>query len=58
MGGQIKMWWRKLTEDELEPAGGNAEINVGLLQQKYGSTRQRTEEKFDQRMKEVKEEVD
>lgn len=58
MGGQIKAWWGKLSEDKLEPAGGNGEIIVCLLQQKHGYTRQRAEEKFDQRMKEVKKEVD
>jgi len=39
-------------------AGGNAEQIVGLLRQKYGYTRQRAEEEFNQRIKEVKEAVD
>ena len=29
-------WWGKLTDDDLEQAGGNAEQIVGVLQQKYG----------------------
>jgi uncharacterized protein YjbJ (UPF0337 family) len=58
MRGQIKEWWGKLTDDELEQAGGNAEQIVGLLQQKYGYTRQRAEEEFNRRIKEVKEVVD
>jgi uncharacterized protein YjbJ (UPF0337 family) len=57
MRGQLKEWWGKLTDDELEQAGGNAEQIVGLLQQKYGYTRQRAEEEFNQRIKDVKEAV-
>jgi uncharacterized protein YjbJ (UPF0337 family) len=53
--GQVKEWWGKLTDDELEQAGGNAEQIVGLLQQKYGYTREQAVEEFNQRIKEVKE---
>jgi uncharacterized protein YjbJ (UPF0337 family) len=55
--GQIKEWWGKLTDDDLEQTGGNAEQIIGLLQQKYGYTRQNAEEEFNQRIKEVKEAV-
>ena len=58
MRGQIKEWWGKLTDDDLEQAAGNVEQIVGLLQQKYGYTRQRAEEEFNRRIKEVKEAVD
>jgi uncharacterized protein YjbJ (UPF0337 family) len=58
MHGQIKEWWGKLTDDDLEQAGGNAEQIVGLLQQKYGYTREHAEEEFNRRIKEVKEAVD
>ena len=53
MRGQIKEWWGKLTDDDLEQASGNAEQIVGLLQQKYG-TRRHAEEEFNRRIKEVK----
>ena len=55
MRGQIKEWWGKLTDDDLEQAAGNTEQIIGLLQQKYGYTRQSAEEEFNRRMKEVKE---
>jgi uncharacterized protein YjbJ (UPF0337 family) len=55
MRGQIKEWWGKLTDDDLEQAGGNAEQLVGLLQQKYGYTRQHAEDEFNKRIKSVKE---
>ena len=58
MRGQIKEWWGKLTDDDLEQAAGNAEQIVGLLQQKYGYTREAAEEEFNRRINEVKEVVE
>jgi len=58
MRGQVKEWWGKLSDDELEQAAGNAEQIVGLLQQKYGYTREKAEEEFNRRIKDVKESVD
>jgi uncharacterized protein YjbJ (UPF0337 family) len=58
MRGQIKEWWGKLTDDDLDQAAGNTEQIVGLLQQKYGYTRQRAEEEFNRRIKDVKGKVD
>jgi uncharacterized protein YjbJ (UPF0337 family) len=58
MRGQIKEWSGKLADDDLEQAAGKAEQVVRLLQQKYGYTRQRAEEEFGRRIKEVKEAVD
>ena len=57
MRGQIKEAWGKLTDDELEQAGGNADQIVGLLQQKYGYTREHAEEEFNKRIKDAKEVV-
>jgi uncharacterized protein YjbJ (UPF0337 family) len=58
MRGQVKEWWGKLTDQDLDQAAGNAEQIVGLLQQKYGYTRERAEEEFNRRIKGVKEAVD
>ncbi len=58
MRGQAKEWWGELTDDDLEKAGGNAEQIVGLLQQKYGYTREQAEEEINKRMEEVKEVVE
>jgi uncharacterized protein YjbJ (UPF0337 family) len=54
MRGQVKTWWGKLTDDDLDQANGNAEQLVGLLQQKYGFTRQRAEDELNQRVEDVK----
>jgi uncharacterized protein YjbJ (UPF0337 family) len=58
MRGQIREWWGELTDDDLDQANGNAEQIVGLLQQKYGYTRERAEEEFNRRIKDLKEAVD
>jgi uncharacterized protein YjbJ (UPF0337 family) len=58
MHGQIKEWWGELTDDELEQANGNAEQIVGLLQQKYGYTREAAEKEFNRRLEEAKEVVE
>lgn len=57
MRGQVKEWWGDLTDDELEQTGGKAEQLVGLLQQKYGYTRERAEEEFDRRLQDAKDAV-
>jgi uncharacterized protein YjbJ (UPF0337 family) len=58
MRGQIKEWWGELTDDDLEKAGGKADQIVGLLQQKYGYTREAAEEEFNRRIKDVNEAVE
>ena len=55
--GQAKDWWGKLTDDDLERAGGKYDKLVGLLQEKYGYTRENAEEEINRRVKDVKEAV-
>ena len=45
--GQAKEWWGKLTDDDLERVGGKYDQFVGVLQEKYGYTRERAEEEID-----------
>ena len=54
MRGQAKEWWGKLTDDDLDRAEGKSEQLIGLLQEKYGYTRERAEEEFNRRLKELK----
>jgi uncharacterized protein YjbJ (UPF0337 family) len=54
MRGQVKEWWGKLTDDDLDKASGKAEQLIGLLQQKYGYTREQAEKEFNRRLKELK----
>jgi uncharacterized protein YjbJ (UPF0337 family) len=54
MRGQAKGWWGKLTDDNRKRAGGKATQLIGLLQQKYGSTRGRAQEEFNRWLKKAK----
>jgi uncharacterized protein YjbJ (UPF0337 family) len=49
--GQAKVWWGKLTDDDLEKVGGNFDRLSGLLQEKYGYKQQRAAEEIDKRVK-------
>lgn len=51
MRGQAKVWWGKLTDDDLEKVGGNFDKLIGLLQVKYGYTQQQAEEEYKKRTK-------
>lgn len=52
--GQAKEWWGKLTDDDLDRVAGKSEQLIGLLQEKYGYTREQAQAEFDLRMKEAK----
>ena len=48
--GEAKAWWGKLTDDDLDRAAGKFEILAGLLQERYGYTREHAEEEIDKQM--------
>jgi len=50
--GEAKAWWGKLTDDDLDRAAGKLDVLAGVLQEKYGYTRQRAVEEIDQRVTE------
>jgi uncharacterized protein YjbJ (UPF0337 family) len=52
MHGRAREWWGKLTDDDLDKAAGKAEAIIGMLQEKYGYTRERAEAEFNKRVKE------
>lgn len=54
MRGQVKEWWGQLTDDELEKTGGKTDQIVGLLQQRYGYSREHAEEELERRVDEAK----
>jgi uncharacterized protein YjbJ (UPF0337 family) len=51
MRGQVKVWWGKLTDDDLDQISGNADKLIGKLQEKYGYTKEQAEEEFKKRTK-------
>lgn len=50
MRGQVKKWWGLLTDNDLDRVAGKYDQFIGLLQEKYGYTRERAEEEFDRRV--------
>jgi uncharacterized protein YjbJ (UPF0337 family) len=54
MKGQVKEWWGELTDDDLEKAEGKADRLIGLLQQKYGYSKEDAEKEYNKRLEEAK----
>lgn len=50
--GEAKSWWGKLTDDDLDRAAGKFDALSGLLQEKYGYTRERAADEIDRRVTE------
>jgi uncharacterized protein YjbJ (UPF0337 family) len=48
--GEAKSWWGKLTDDDLTRVAGKFETLTGVLQEKYGYTRQQAEAEIDKRV--------
>lgn len=46
MKGRVKEQWGKITDDELDRAEGKAEQLVGLLQQRYGYSKEKAQEEY------------
>ena len=49
MRGALKSWWGRLTDDDFDWIGGEKDKLVGLLQQKYGQTRDEASQEVDRR---------
>ncbi len=48
--GQAKEWWGKLTDDDLEKVEGKTERLVGVLQEKYGYSKEAAREEIKRRV--------
>lgn len=48
--GEAKAWWGKLTDDDLDRAAGKFDVLAGLLQEKYGYTREVAANEIDKRV--------
>ncbi len=47
MKGKMKEKWGQLTDDELTESEGNEEKFLGILQKRYGYTKQRAKQEYD-----------
>jgi len=50
--GEAKVWWGKLTDDDLDQTAGEFEKFVGVLQERYGYSREQAEEEIEKRVNE------
>ena len=50
--GEAKVWWGKLTDDDLDKVAGEFDKFVGLLQERYGLSREQAEEEIEKRVNE------
>lgn len=51
ISGQAKVWWGKLTDDDLKKIAGKYDRFIGLLQEKVGYTQQQAKKEVDRRAK-------
>jgi uncharacterized protein YjbJ (UPF0337 family) len=49
MRGQVKEWWGKLTDDDLDRIDGAMDKLIGSLQERYGWQRDQAEREIKQR---------
>jgi uncharacterized protein YjbJ (UPF0337 family) len=52
MRGEFKTWWGKLTDDDFDKIGGQKDKLIGLLQERYGYTREQAAQDVEQRLQE------
>ncbi|MFN8381727.1 MAG: CsbD family protein [Anaerolineales bacterium] len=52
MRGEVKSWWGKLTDDDLDRAAGKFDVLAGMLQEKYGYSREKAANEIDKRVTE------
>ncbi len=52
--GQMREWWGKLTDDDLDRVEGNTEKLVGLLQERYGYNKVQAEAEVTRRLSEYR----
>jgi len=57
MRGEAKAWWGKLTDDDLDRAAGKFEVLAGILQEKYGYSRESAADEIDKRVTEYEEKL-
>ncbi len=49
--GSMREWWGELTDDDLERIAGKKDKLVGILQERYGWTRERAEDEVMARLR-------
>ena len=55
MRGELRSWWGKLSENDFEKIAGKKDRLIGMLQEKYGYTREAAQQEIDRRFREYDE---
>jgi uncharacterized protein YjbJ (UPF0337 family) len=55
MRGELRSWWGRLSDNDFEKIGGKKDRLVGMLQEKYGYTREAAQQEVDRRFREYDE---
>src|SRR5438128_2447582 len=53
--GELRSWWGRLSDDDIENIAGQKDKLLGRLQEKYGYTREEARREVDRRLKEFDE---
>ena len=51
--GQAKVWWGRLSDDDLNKVAGKFDSFLGLLQEKYGYSPERAQEELEMHVNEL-----
>ncbi len=51
--GKSKVWWRKLTDDDLDVINGRRDQLIGKLQERYGYSKEKAAQEVNRRLKEL-----
>jgi uncharacterized protein YjbJ (UPF0337 family) len=52
MRGELRSWWGRLTDNDLEQIGGQHDKLIGKLQERYSYTRERAQQEVERRLQE------
>lgn len=55
MRGELRSWWGRLSDNDFEKIAGRKDRLIGMLQEKYGYTREAAQQEVDRRFKEYDE---
>lgn len=50
MRGELKVWWGRLTDDDLEQIAGHKDKLIGKVQERYGYARKEAEQEVERRL--------
>ena len=56
--GQLRSWWDRLTEADLEKIAGQKDTLVGLVQERYGYVRERAQQEVERRLQEYSAQIE